>query len=81
MGASMNGLTVFFNSIIAILLVLVLVAVLVLELATQFQMKMSIFYLAGAVLGIILTIVLSLTAKGGAAAVDIVFGNDCVYVD
>lgn len=67
MGVAMNGFDVFFHSIFGILLVLVLVALLVLELAPQFQMKMSIFYLAGAALGIILTIVLCFTAKGGAA--------------
>lgn len=66
-GAAMNGFDVFFHSIFGILLVLVLAALLVLELAPQIQMKMSIFYLAGAALGIILTIVLCFTAKGGAA--------------
>lgn len=67
MGVSMNGFDVFFDSIFGVLLVLVLVALLVLELAPQFQIKMSIFYLAGAALGIILIIVLLITAKSGAA--------------
>lgn len=67
MDVAMNGFDVFFDSILGIILMFVLVALIVMELAPKFQLKMSLFYLAGAALGIILTIVLCFTSKGGAA--------------
>lgn len=65
---SMSGYSVLSGSILGILLLLVPVILIILELLPQIHMKMSIVYLAGALLGIILTIVVFLVSKGGAAA-------------
>lgn len=65
---SMSGYSTLSNSILGILLLLLPVILIILELLPQINIKMSIVYLAGALLGIILTIVVFLLSKGGAAA-------------
>ncbi|MCI8373592.1 MAG: hypothetical protein HFI75_14605 [Lachnospiraceae bacterium] len=65
---SMNGYSVLSGSILGILLLLVPAILIALELLPQVKIKMSLVYLAGALLGIILTIVVFLLSKGGAAA-------------